>query len=78
MIDFWTIAAALLLGILGFVLLVYLLCWALPHIMPVIKELCDGDFYQWLDRNFMGISLLFYYSMFSLFMWAVYVGIIRL
>lgn len=37
MIDFWTLAATLLLGVLGFVLLVYLLCWALPHIMKA----CD-------------------------------------
>lgn len=41
MIDFWTIAATLLLGVLGFVLLVYLLCWALPHIMKACDAVSD-------------------------------------
>ena len=40
-IDFWTIAAATLIGILGFVLLVYLLCLILPHIMKACDAISD-------------------------------------
>lgn len=55
MIDFWTIAAALLLGILGFVLLVYLLCLALPHIMKACDAVSDRA-YTHTSTNTSGIS----------------------
>lgn len=75
MIDFWTIAATLLLGILGFVLLVYLLCWALPHIMPVIKDNFDGmTSLDWERFIFIMIFVLGYGGL-AIFMWA---DIIRL